>query len=447
MNSKENERVTNNLKTDELIEPCFVQKVWWDWLRKNPSALSVESIPVFLTFRGASASIVEKAFRKVLERQVVLRFQFVETALGLRAMERDIKSVRVRRITLTHLPANNSAITVAHRLISKMRARSLSATNGKLIDVLVIDLPDNVCLFFANFHHLIFDGNSIGRFSLQISDILNSQNCDGAPRVFTRNDYFQWAERERNFLLSPGGQSRVAHWKKWIEEVPALSAPNGAFDLSCAAGTLISYSFSFSSDLIQKIKLLADKLKVSEFTVWLAIYASTLHRWSGRERFGIKAVGNLRISKKLSEAVGLFTCIDPMEINLKTGETFSVLVGRVRGEYFRSLASRLPPLPDEFGIGIRERVAALFNFMPLTETGAQSRPTAQQGNLWPSLSCIKKQEVLSIPFAAIQLKVWPAKYSLGGVFELNSSLISESDQKKLLETFSNVVREIFLLPA
>src|SRR5689334_13120090 len=103
-------------KVRQLIEPCFVQKVWWEWLKASPTEPSAEAVPVFLAFRAVSPNALEKAFRDVLNRQVVLRFRFMETSAGLRVTEQVAEKIEISQIDLTLDHSAEAGMVIAHQL-------------------------------------------------------------------------------------------------------------------------------------------------------------------------------------------------------------------------------------------------------------------------------------------------------------------------------------------
>lgn len=425
------------------MEPYFAQKVWWEWLEPSATPLSFEKIPVLLPFLGVPATVVESAFRTVLDNQIILRLVFRNTPLGIRVVEQDSRNIGIKHLNFSSARTATEAMEAAREYLIKHQLRPLSRQTDKLIDASIVILPREICFLAVNFHHLIFDGISVGLFSRQIRNLIGAQCTELTGPMFTLDDYLELVKREREFVAGPEGQARLVYWKSWLEDVPPLRGPTRATDLSCRSGTMATYPFSFTGSLAERGAHLAKTLNVPKFVIWLTIFAVTLCKWSSQERFGIRVTGNLRGAGKSLRAIGLFTCADPMEIWIDAGSPFSSLARELLKKYLYSLAMRLPPLPSEYGIGKRGEIGPLFNFIPTGEEQSPPNTIELHDNRWPSLHLMKSREKLPIASASLQLKIRHSGQSVWGQFELNEDLICKDDRRMILDTFSVVIRDLF----
>jgi len=427
-----------------MITPSFAQESWWDWLAGSPVSLSLETIPVLLTFSRTSSSAVEKAFRTILASQEALLFYFKKSSSGLHASLRNPDEIKIRHVDISGQIASSNAAKRTAGIIQRHLKSALKRSSRQLVNAMIVSLPNESVIFCANFHHLVFDGISIGIFSRQMKTLL-------APRPFSKGSPSEFSGRflnqtaaERDWVKTSEGQGRIRYWEDWYKSVGAITPPANGNELACTAGLMIAYPFSLSVEVTSKMATVAHSFKVSDFALWLAIYATSLSRWSSCSHFPLRAIGNFRSSKELSGVIGLMLCYDPVKVDILPNEPLALTAKKLMKEYFDALRMRLPILPKNVSNNIpQSKIPIVINFMPSTASQKKTDDELARANgrgEWPSTNSICCHEKTPIPFSAIHLKTWYTGGMLCGRLELNADLISSSERTKLIDTFVDTLR-------
>jgi hypothetical protein len=217
---------------------------------------------------------------------------------------------------------------------------------------------------------MIADAGTRNAVMDELHDILDH----GAPRQAPCAPYNDYALAERGFLAGPQGEQLIGHWRRWYHDQPILKAPSNGTPLLWGNGTRMVRNFTIPSRVLDKVSALAEQWKVTPFLIYLTIFSIAMARWSGREDFPLRVLGDKRTSLELSNMVGLMFCADAVDIHAPVASDFETVMRGILAAYDSALALRIPSLhfwaPHCVRPGIEapdypNRIAAVFNYFSM----------------------------------------------------------------------------------
>jgi hypothetical protein len=228
-----------------------------------------------------------------------------------------------------------------------------------------------------------------------------------------------------------------------------LRAPATGKELSWQPGLNVSHAFTIPGAMRDGVQALAARYRSSPSSIFLALYAMALARWSGQSHFPIRVVGNLRRTPTLASTVGFMVCIDPVEIQIPRDAEFAAILKSLATEYYNAAMLRLPGFlqfpaqaahPGIERVMLAGAIAATFNFMPAPRPA--DKPAAAKIATWPP----PIENVTSEPWAAL---LWPIYLRLAdvgddtlGLFQFNQAIMTPADQAALMAQFFAVLAEM-----
>jgi len=346
--------------------PSVAQEMWRAFAggagEGKPVALNIRMVGKF----RHDASLVTAAIAQVIARYEALRVRFVAEGQVLRAILNPATDFQVEQEDLRGLGAD-----AANQAAAKGAQSFCDLTNliegDWLTRAKVFALPGGESLAVMSAAHMIADAGTRNIVLDEIHDILDH----GAPRTAQAAPYNDYSLAERDFLEGAQGAQLIDYWRRWYHDQPVMKAPSDGAPLLWGNGIRIVKNFTIPKRVLDKVRLLAERWKVTPFLIYLAIFSIAIARWSGMERFPLRVLGDKRISLDLSNMVGLMFCADAVEINAPATSDFESIMRAILAEYDAALALRIPSLhfwaPHCVRPGIEapdypNKIPAVFNY-------------------------------------------------------------------------------------
>lgn len=409
------------------LVPSPNQQVWWTLVHGLPAQLRMEKVPFVLPLVSATAEEAEAAVRALVARHDVLRSRFSAGAAG------PIVQLNAPEDLAVHVePAAGPEALPA--LLAAFVARPLPADGPWLTRAGVFDVPDGPTVIALVFHHMIFDGTSLGLIAEDLKRSLSGKTLDREGVQFT--DYAAW---ERDWFASGAAKPLTDYWADWIARTPRLTSPGGT-GLAWVPGARVDHPLALPPTLGAAIAAAAARAKATPFVVILAAFAQALAAWSGQERFSLRCIGDLRATQGLARTVGLLICADALEAEVPRGGDFTDLVRRIATEYESAVALRLPTHPAGTGAGyteFHEQIAATINYVPagvLRSTAPREGETeAAREAPWPAPPNRSQRLEWPVNLPSIFLRLWEAEDGLAGRLEFNEAALTAEEQTAMVE--------------
>ncbi|HET7085690.1 MAG TPA: condensation domain-containing protein [Rhizomicrobium sp.] len=390
---------------------------------------------------------VTAAIRQVIARHEALRARFEIRDGVLQAFANDPESFEIEQEDLRSLSADAAAQAAAKE--AHAFCAQLNRIEGRwLTRAKVLALPDGESMAVLSSAHMIADAGTRNIILEEIHDLLDH----GAPRAAPSPAYNDYSLAEREFLAGPKGAPLIDHWRRWYHEQPVMKAPGDGAPLLWGNGIRIVKNFTIPCRILNKVRALAERWKVTPFLIYLTIFTITMARWSGMERFPIRVLGDKRTSLELSNVVGLMFCADAVEVAVPASADFESVMRGIWAEYDSALALRIPALhfwaPHFVRPGIEEpgypnKIPAVFNYYTMGTARERAEKNAGPDTTaalpWPP-------EVVTLPpqtwprrSSPLFLHVMDMGHEAGASLHFFQGAVSPQDQ----ERFTQLLFQIF----
>jgi hypothetical protein len=373
------------------FKPSVAQEMWRQFAggarEGEPVALNIGMMGRF----RHRAPDVTAAIRQVIGRYDALRARFEARDGALQAFLSPADSFVVEQQDLSGM-APEQARDAAQKLAQQFCGQLNRIEGEWLTRAKVFALPGGESLAAISSAHMIADAGTRNIVLDELRDILDH----GAPQATPSVLYHDYSAAERQFLESDQGALLIDHWRGWYRAQPAMKAPSDGTLLQWGNGIRVMKNFTIPGRVLDKVRALADRLKVTPFLIFLTIFARAMARWSDMEAFPLRILGDKRTTLDLANTVGLMFCADAVAISVPHGADFETVMRGIMVEYDAALALRIPTLhfwaPHCVRPGIEvsdypNRIPAVFNYYSVgtarEKAERRGEPDATAALPWP----------------------------------------------------------------
>lgn len=373
------------------LQPSVAHEMWRQFaggLREGePIALN---IPMIGRFRHAAPE-VSAAIADIMAHYDALRARFEADDGALKLLLNPADSFIVEQQDLSG-EAPETARETAQKLAQQFCAQLNRIEGQWLTRAKVFALPGGESLAAISAAHMLADAGTRNIVLDELRDILDH----GAPQAAPSVPYHDYSLAERQVLDGEQGAALIEHWRRWYQAQAPMKAPADGVLLQWGNGTRVVKNFVMPKRVLDKVRALADSMKVTPFLIFITIFARTMARWSGMEDFPLRVLGDKRTNLDLSNTVGLMFCADAVSIHAPQDADFETVMRGIQLEYDAALALRIPTLhfwaPHCVRPGIEapdypNRIPAVFNYYSVgtarEKDELRAGPDRTAGLPWP----------------------------------------------------------------
>ncbi len=224
----------------------------------------------------------------------------------------------------------------ARRPFDLARGPLLRATLLRLADAAAADTEHTVLL---NLHHIISDGWSTGVLVRELGALYTSF-VSGAPSPLPELavQYADFGVWQRQWLSGEVLAAELAYWRETLADLPPLDLPTDRPRPPVLSSRGGFRSFALSSELSAGLVRGARSAGVSLFMELLAVFATLLARYTGREDLAVGSPVANRTSREVEGLIGFFVNTLVLRVDAANRPTFRELLSRVRSTAFAAFA-------------------------------------------------------------------------------------------------------------
>src|SRR4051812_19698227 len=347
------------------LVPSVAQEMWRQFAGACEGEPVALNIPMVGRFRHAAPEL-SAAIGQVMTRYDALRARFEAHDGALQAFLNPADGFVVEQQDLSGMGSDEARETA--QKLAQQFCSQLNRIEGQwLTRAKVFALPGGESLAAISSAHMIADAGTRNIVLDELRDILDH----GAPQAAPSVPYHDYSAGERQILESDQGALLIEYWRSWYHAQPAMKAPSDRTLLQWGNGIRIVKNFTIPGRVLDRVRALADRLKVTPFLIFFTIFARAMTRWSGMEDFPMRVLGDKRTTLDLSGTVGLMFCADALSIHAPQGAGFETVMRNIQVEYDAALGLRIPTLhfwaPHCVRPGIEapdypNRIPAVFNY-------------------------------------------------------------------------------------
>jgi amino acid adenylation domain-containing protein len=218
------------------------------------------------------------------------------------------------------------------RLAGGDRERPFDLTRGPLVRAILVRLAAAEHVLAATFHHIVFDGSSLGVFLRELAALYEAFAA-GRPSPLPELpvQYVDYAAWQRDGMASPALAEQTAYWKQQLataSRVLELPTDRPRPAVQSHRGRLLRMSPPPS--LAAGLKTLTSREGVTLFMAVLSGYATVLGRYTGQRDLNIGTFVANRRREALERLIGFFVNTLVLRADLTGDPTFRELLARTR---------------------------------------------------------------------------------------------------------------------
>lgn len=275
---------------------------------------------------------LEASFAEIIRRHESLRTSFAQVEGAWTQVVNPPANFELGQIDLRDLPAVEREREVRRLAIAEIARRFDLLSGAAVLRACLARLAEEEYALIIVMHHIAGDGWSFILMNKELSELYYAYAAGGAstlPEVsYQYADYAHWQNQQ---LQGETYEELLSYWTRQLEDIPyTMALPTDYPRPLKPAGRPKQEYLTLPPTLIDQLKELGHRERVSLFILLLAAYKTTLYRHAGIEDILVWANIANRTHAELEGVIGNVA----NEIVLRTkisGElTFRQLLGRVR---------------------------------------------------------------------------------------------------------------------
>ena len=266
---------------------------------KNPADITY-NIPVMYRFdrKGMTVDRLVAALTAFVDAHPALNTHFEMTDEGVMQVPNEDRTAVVdqQEMTAAQLEEYKQAFVHPFRLSS-----------GPLYRFAVVTTEDEICLF-ADFHHLVADGDSVNTLRIQLAQALNGRQIEREKYTFA-----QYAADEKRFEESEGFEANRQYFAQLLSDFESASEVPADLMGNPQDGMKQDVVVPFDLDAVAAF---SRQLGVTPAAMMLAAIFYTVSRYTNNRSVYLSTISNGRSDIRTAETVGMFVNTLPLGITI-----------------------------------------------------------------------------------------------------------------------------------
>jgi len=325
---------------DGRLPLSYAQERLWVLYQLDPSSPR-HNVPVAFRLRGElDLDALVGSLEALVRRHEILRATF--RASGARD-EGPVHvlaaqpSVDVELADLREV-ADDAREAAIHAAVDRESRRPFDLERGPLFRVLLVRTGEAENVLVLTFHHIVFDGWSLGVLETELGRLYRAAvggedpaSGPGAGLPELPIQYVDFAAWQRRRLEEGGLERHLEYWRDRLAGAPALlelpaDRPRPPVQ-SHRGGRL---AFDVPEELATALADFSRRQGVTRFATLLAGFATLLHRYAGTDDLVVGTPSSNRGRAEVTGLIGLFMDLLVIRADLAGDPTFDALTARLR---------------------------------------------------------------------------------------------------------------------
>ena len=215
----------------------------------------------------------------------------------------------------------------------EMVSQTFNIIDSPLFAFKLFKLPNGHGGVVMNIHHIISDAATIAIISTGVakiySNLMKNFNLD-----IETSSYIDYINSEKNYLKSEKFKKDEQYWNEKFETIPEVaSLPSSLKNKNTTySSDSKRISFVLNKNIVDKIRELCSKEKISVYNFFMALYSLYIGKVSNLDDFVIGTPILNRTNFKEKHTPGMFISNVPFRINLDDNLTFNNFVSNIAND-------------------------------------------------------------------------------------------------------------------
>ncbi|HDR6246264.1 TPA: amino acid adenylation domain-containing protein [Bacillus cereus] len=287
--------------------------------------------PISIQIKGLlDVPRLQKALQYIVNKYVALQMNIIATPKGPKQIIQEDVQVKIPCYDWCAYREEEKSLMLDHALREVLHAPFDFASDSFFRFQLFQLEQNNYCLHIL-FHHIMFDGWSLGLFLQDLEEAYTSDVIEEEKRIFTLDSYYDLLQKQQNYIGTEAYVTSENYWRVKLEGDLSWSA----FPSSVAKPLLDSYKegafqSSIDANLTYAIHHFAKRHGISTYRVLLSIYIVLLHQMTNQTDVVVGMPINMRERNTQEQNVfGYFVNTVPLCITVSPEDTFMSIVQKV----------------------------------------------------------------------------------------------------------------------
>ncbi|MEJ2204427.1 MAG: condensation domain-containing protein [Gemmatimonadota bacterium] len=291
---------------------------------------TVYNLPAAVRLRGPlDIPSLRASFEAIVARHEVLRTVFPGADGKPRQEVRSTIDLPLELVDCSDLPGEKAEARV-RELARGAGRRPFDLAGGPLFRLVLYRLSDQEHVLLTVFHHLVWDGWSIGVFVTELAAQYEAaRRGEKATLPELPVQYADFALWERAWL-DQKLESRLRYWRAALRGHAALELPPDRRRPPVQSYEGRTLPIQLPADVASAAERVSRDAETTPYMTLLAGFAALLLRWSGQERFTLGTPVANRHHREVAPLIGFFANLLPVPLDLGGDPSFAEVLKRTK---------------------------------------------------------------------------------------------------------------------
>ncbi|PFT30920.1 non-ribosomal peptide synthetase [Bacillus cereus] len=285
--------------------------------------------PIIIKLKGnLQIEVLKKTLTTIVQAHPALRTIFKKRDEKIKQLiQRNVEfDIPIKDLTAFK---NTEQKSIFKNFLESIVNEKFSLEEGPLFKFHIIKFSEDTFILHLMFHHIIYDGWSLGVFIRQLSNTYG-ELLQGKTNVEFESPYKKLVEYEEGFIDSAIYKDGSSYWKDYLQgELTPTEFPIDFNKMNEKRYTDKNISKNINSDLFYQIQCFAKKNNISIYRVMLSTYCTLLHQMTNAEEIIVGIPINTRPHTEERNTFGYFVNTLPIRITIEKGDTFKEILNKV----------------------------------------------------------------------------------------------------------------------
>ncbi|MFZ0317833.1 MAG: amino acid adenylation domain-containing protein [Candidatus Sulfotelmatobacter sp.] len=329
-NRQEISRISRRAVSDRSPLSFAQQRLWF--LDQLEPGKSYYNVSFALKLDGLlNLPALESSLNEIARRHEILRATFTTVAGEPVQVITPQLRLELPVIDLSPLPEEECQLRI--RDLAGIEAQKpFDLTAGPLLRLLLLRTREREHLLLPTFHHIVFDGWSVGIFTEELTNLYEAySNNRSSPLPELPIQYADYTLWQRERLPGESLEQLVSYWKRQLRDAPpVLEMPTDFSRSANQAVSSASYVITLPPSLSDSLKQLSRQEDVTLFMTLLAAFELLLYRYSGQKDVVIGSSIANRTRAEIEGLIGFFVNTLVLRTDFAGQPSFRQLLERVK---------------------------------------------------------------------------------------------------------------------
>ncbi|AKP53836.1 non-ribosomal peptide synthetase [Cyclobacterium amurskyense] len=414
------------------------------WLTDKLEGSLHYHIPLVLKLTGKLDSLsMESTLRKILDRHEILRSVYQYDGDHIYQVVRKIENWQLEVKDISTEVWDEQTLS---NFIQLQINQPFDLRQDLMFRALLIRQSNEVSILALAFHHIAFDGWSVGILMNEIeyfySRIKNNSPLDKQPLPIQYRNYAIW---QRNQFQSYGFEENIAYWKNKLAALQPISLAQHKNVIDDPNSDCDTIFFLIPAHHSKHLKELASKSETTLYMVLMATFKTLLYQLTHQTDICVGTVVADRNYQHTDKLLGYFVNTLPIRSHLNPSGNFSDFLNEVKDNCLEAFEFQEIPFEKIVVAAQPERILGsnpLFQVMFLLQNSFDK-------NGWKIDDLIIEQLKTKPQRAKFDLMLTSTEVENGieGVMEYKTSLFNSEEVNQIIEKYLDLLETIFAQPS